>query len=72
MTKIGQFNVGIKKTVWTWCCPSCKQQLEEQVANKPVSSYLTDPEAITAATIRLVLPKEEEQKQQEQEALTAA
>lgn len=72
MTKIGQFNVGTKKTVWTWLCPSCKEQLEEQVA-KPID-YLDSPEQVAAATITL---KEEEQKQQpppqqEQEALTAA
>ena len=33
--------------------PSCIELLEKEIA-KPVSDYLTDPEGIAAATIRLV------------------
>ncbi len=65
MTKIGQTNAATKRTIWSWCCPSCKELLEKEIA-KPVSDYLTDPEQIAAATIRLVTTAvSKEQKQQE-------
>ncbi len=67
LQKVGQFNAATKKTIWTWLCPSCKELLEEQVA-KPVSDYMLTPEEIAAATIRLVIQEE----QQEKEALTKA
>ncbi len=70
MTKIGQTNAATGRTIWTWLCPNCKEQLEEQVA-KPID-YLDSHEQVAAATIRLVvvLPKEE-QEQNPEEALTA-
>lgn len=65
MTKIGQTNAATKRTIWSWCCPSCKELLEKEIS-KPVSDYLTDPEQIAAATIRLVTTAvSKEQKQQE-------
>ncbi len=59
LTKVGQVSNGGKTLTWTWLCPSCKEQLEEQVA-KPVSDYMLTPEEIAAATIKLVQPSQEE------------
>ncbi len=65
LTKVCQLNVSTKKTVWTWLCHTCLDDLKKEV-DKHVD-YMPTPEQNAAATIA-ILKKEH---QEEEECLAA-
>lgn len=61
LQRVGQYNPSSKKTTYTWVCKACLEVLKLQIEDRPVSDYMTTPEEIANATIKLIIEQQEQE-----------